>query len=244
MKVLYASLGVLLVVAQAQVPARAEWRVAGAFGAAFTRGSDLSISQGASRFTVDSVDWSERPFQPAIHYDVRVEYFLPKHPMWGLFLDLNHMKIHAQTGDVRHIHGVIDGIPVDTEAEMRTVADRFNVAHGLNFVGLGAMHRWRHGRDERYANGRVQPYVGLSVGPVINHPDSNVLGQDQYGPFVANRRWGGQIMAGTHYAISPSWGFFTEAKYTHVDDRVPIGGGHASMRVDSFHTNAGMTYTF
>jgi hypothetical protein len=51
-------------------------------------------------------------------------------------------------------------------------------------------------------------------------------------------------MAGIHYAISPSWGMFTETKLTHVADRVPIGGGHASMTLDSVHANAGMTYTF
>lgn len=244
MNKLPALLSALAAIAFVHASARAEWRVSGAFGTAMTRGSDLAISQGTSQFTVDKVHWSEQPFQPAIHYDVRVEYYSPNSPMWGLFLELNHMKIHAQTGDVRHIHGEIDGSPVDTEAEMRSVTDRFNVAHGVNFVGLGAIYRLRRHRDERNPNGRVQPYVGVSVGPVINHPDSNVLGHDQYGPFVSNRRWGGQIMAGTLYALSPTWAVFSEAKYTHVNDRVPIWGGHASMTLDSVHANAGIAYTF
>lgn len=224
--------------------AQAEWRVCGAVGASFTDGSELSISQGPSNFTVDDVHWSERPFQPAIHYDVRVEHYSPKHPAWGVFLELNHMKIHAQTGDVRHIHGQIDGAPVDTVAPMNSVIDRFNVAHGVNLIGLGVVRRWRWQRDEQNPNGRVQPYVGMSLGPVVNHPDSNVLGQDQYGPFIANRRWGGQIMAGVHYSLGRSWGWFTETKITHVDDRVPVGGGHASMTLDSFHANAGLSYSF
>lgn len=223
--------------------ARAEWRATIGLGDAFTKRSSIRFQQPGSDFTVDRVHWIGRGGEIPPWYDIRLTRFLPRNPNVGITLGLMHAKAYAHTRDVQHVHGVIDGEPVDAEVPMHDYVQQFNISHGVNFIELGITVRKPLGITDRYPNGRVQPYAGVAVGPVINHPENIVMGR-KFGGYRSNHNWGYQALAGIHYGMNPRWGLYAEAKATHVRERVPTDAGHATTTLNSAHLSAGVSYTW
>lgn len=230
--------------ATAAVPASAEWKLAASGGVSSTQSSDLRIRQGASNYTVEGVRWASEDFTMPPWYDITATYFLPGKPNLGFSLGLMHMKVIAKTEQTRRIYGTVDGVPVDMQAPMEDLVQAFSITHGVNYLNLGVVGRLQWQRDERFPDGRIQPYAALGFGPVINHPENKVGGVDREEGYETNRRWGWVGTVGVHYAISQKWGVFSEVRTSHVANHVTVANGSADATLNTSHFATGLAYSF
>jgi lipid A oxidase len=227
------------------VPARAEWQVSAGLGNSFTDRSDLHIQQGGSQYTVDGVGWSGRGFQMPPWYDLRATYYLPSHPGLGITAGLLHMKVYARTGEDRRIHGTDgEGGDFDTTGPMDDYVQKYNISHGVNYLEFGVVGRLFWQRDAQFPDGRILPYAGVTLGPVINHPENRVGGEPNDADYHKNPGWGTQALIGVQYKMSKRWGLYSEVKRTHVSSEVPIADGKGKTTLNSTHVGGGVVYSF
>lgn len=224
--------------------AHAEWQLSAGLGDSWTDRSDLSIQQSDAKFTVDGVGWSGRGFQMPPWYDLRATYYLPGKSGLGFTAGLLHMKVYARTSETRRVHGEIEGAPVDTDAVMSDFVDKYNISHGVNYLEFGVVGRLSWMRDEDFPDGRLHPYIGLTTGPVINHPENHVRAQGNDEDYETNPSWGTQGLIGAHYRLSRRWGVYSEVKRTHVSSEVGIFDGKGKATLNTTHLGAGVVYSF
>lgn len=224
--------------------ARAEWQVSAGLGNSWTDRSDLHIQQSDSDFTVDGVGWSGRGFQMPPWYDLRATYYLPGKSGLGFTAGLLHMKVYAREWETRHIHGEIGEGTVDENAPMSDYIDKYNISHGVNYLEFGVVGRLSWLRDSEFPEGRLHPYIGLTAGPVINHPENHVRGEGNDEDFERNPSWGTQALIGAHYRLNQKWGVYSEVKRTHVSSEVNVFQGKGKSTLNSTHLGAGVVYSF
>jgi lipid A oxidase len=225
-------------------PAHAEWQLSAGLGDSFTDRSDLHIQQSNADYTIEGVGWDGRGFQMPPWYDLRATYFLPDTPWLGFTAGLLHMKVYARTGETRDIHGTNDGTPFDTTAPMSDFVDKYNISHGVNYLEFGVVGRLSWMRSEDFPDGRLHPYIGLTTGPVINHPENHVGGETNKQDYETNPSWGNQALIGIHYRVNKRWGAYSEIKRTHVSSEVGINDGKGKTTLNSTHLGAGVVYSF
>lgn len=225
---------------------RAETYFSAYLGGASTRDSDLTVTQPAtgSAATFSGVSWHTRSFEMPPYYGLRLDHFLEAVPRFGIGFEFNHYKVYADVAKTVAVNGVWTGAPVSTAAPLNQRVQKFNISHGVNYLGLNLLHRWPSDKSERFPHGRLQPYVG--AGPVyyLLHAENavnNVTNDEKF----ETSGWGYQVFAGLRYGLTARLSLMLEAKFSHGTAKVnTAGAGSAETRLDTLHGAAGLSYRF
>jgi lipid A oxidase len=211
-------------------------------GKSFTNDSDLRLRQSSGTdLTFHGVSWSDHSFEMPIYYGFRVTHFFGHRSDWGIAVDFFHYKVFADTNATLAVTGTRGGAPVSGPERLGDTVQRFDITHGVNYLTLNAIHRWRlRSGGPRSPRGRLQPYVGAGVGAVIPHVEARIGGVFKDGYQL--RGPGYQLLAGANYALSSHWSLFGEYKYTHTTLAVDVPGGGARTTLDSHHLVLGGCY--
>jgi lipid A oxidase len=238
-------------------PARAETDVSLYIGKSFTNDSDVRIRQpGGTRLTFEGVSWDDESFEMPIYYGWRVTHYLKPHPEWGVALDFFHYKVFSDTDAVLRVRGTRGGAPVNGRERFGDTIQKLDMSHGVNYLTLNAVRRWRPVRrlrlrfgGERAGGGRgaadwsevrFQPYAGAGIGAVIPHVEAEIGGRR-----IGEYQWRGpgfQIFGGVSYRLARRWRLFAEYKFTHTTLTVDIPGGDAHTTLNTHHLVLGGSY--
>jgi lipid A oxidase len=223
-------------------PAGAETDLSLYVGKSFTNDSDLRVRQSNdTNLTFHGVSWSDESFEMPIYYGFRVTHYFAHRSDWGVALDFFHYKVFSDTNATLPVTGTRGGVPVNDQERLGDTVQRFDITHGVNYLTLNAIHRWRlRSAGRRYPRGRLQPYAGAGVGAVIPHVEARIGGV-----FKEGYQWRGpgyQFFAGASYALSSHWALFGEYKYTHTTLTVDVPGGDAHTTLDTHHLVLGGSY--
>jgi lipid A oxidase len=231
----------ILLAMLAMQPARAETSLSLYFGKAFTNDSDVRIRQPNTSLTFQGVSWSDESFEGPIYYGWRVTHYFKHQPDWGVALDFFHYKVISDTDAVLPVSGTRGGAPVSGNERFGDTIQRFAMTHGVNYVTLDAVHRWRvHPDASAFPYGRLQPYVGAGIGAVIPHVEAEINGVHE-GDYQV-RGPGFQFFAGASYGLSRQWSIFAEYKFTHTTLTVDIPHGDGHTTLDTHHLVFGGSY--
>lgn len=149
-------------------------------GKAITTDSDLELAQpGGDRLTFHDVSWTDRSFAAPPYYGLRVAFYLPRAPSWGLAVDYTHAKMIAQINEVVEVTGTRAGASVHGAERMSDTIQGFELSHGHNLITVNLMYRWfpKGARDPSWL-GRIQPYAGAGVGMALPHVEAKVNNQE------------------------------------------------------------------
>jgi len=224
----------------------AETIVSGYLGEAWTQDSDLQVIQPASgsAATFRGVSWDSKSFESPPYYGLRVTYFPERFPQWGVGLDFTHYKIYAETDKTVPVDGTWNGASINEVARLGDRVQKFNVSHGVNYIGPTLAYRWTLDASGRFPDGRWNPYLG--AGPVyyINHPENTINGLTNDEAYETSG-WGWQAFGGLSYRINSSLSVFGELKYNQGTAKVQTaGGGHAETDLNTTHATIGIGWSF
>lgn len=213
------------------------------FGQQFTDSSAIRFKQFSLRndFTFHDVPLDSQSFVSPFYWGVRGTYYFERVPWLGVGVEYIHMKVFADTSDVRQLTGIRAGVPVDTGVPMNTVVQGFSISHGLNYVLFNGYLRHGFYKDPvRFPAGRVQPYGGIGAGPVIVHPENSVDHLDNGGGYDVGGA-GGQVCLGVRFLLLQYFGVFAEYKFTFSSLEVDVAHGSAELDERSHHLIGGLT---
>lgn len=215
-------------------------------GKSFTQDSDLRIKQSrlGNDYTFEDVSFRDDSFKDPPYYGVRAGYFFERYPWLGLAVEFFHMKITADTSDVRPVDGTRNGAALSGGAKVNSIVQRFAVTHGVNYLTLDALFRYPLLQSpERFAKGRLQLYTGVGLGPVIGHPETRVDNiRSEPGYELAGL--GVQGFVGARFLILKNLGLFTEYKFSHSALEVTVPSGHGRVHENTHHIVGGLTIHF
>ncbi len=213
-------------------------------GKAFNQPSDLAIHQPrrSTDLTFRNVSFEDKSFKPSPYYGYRLAYFFDSQPWLGLTIEFLHLKAFAENERIARVQGLRNGARLDAELPMSQVVQAYAVTHGLNFLTLNLQARRRMLSSPKFPEGRVSPYAGFGLGPVIPYSESVVEGRDHDTGYFVSRRPGFQAFAGGRLQIHRRWLIFTEYKFTHADLRTGIDSGSASARFRAHHLLFGLGF--
>ena len=215
-------------------------------GKSFTQDSDLRIKQSrlGNDYTFEDVSFRDDSFKDPPYYGVRAGYFFERYPWLGLAVEFFHMKITADTSDVRPVDGTRNGVALSGGAKVNSIVQRFAVTHGVNYLTLDALFRYPLLQSpERFPRGRLQLYTGVGLGPVIGHPETRVDNiRSEPGYELAGL--GVQGFVGARFLILKNLGLFTEYKFSHSALEVTVPSGHGRVHENTHHIVGGLTIHF
>jgi len=224
--------------------ARGELDLSAFTGVALTQDNDLELHQrGDTDLTFHDVSYEGRDFQTPPYYGVRALWFPAENSHWGVGAEFFHVKLYADTGDTVHVTGQRDSTRVNDNERIDDTIESFSISHGLNFPLADLVYRWLPGERGTDFLGHLEPYVGVGVGAVIPHVESNIGGtfHEEYqfhGP-------GAQALAGVKVDLTRHWGLMFEYKFTYANlDSLDIPGGSIELTPLTHHLVAGITFQF
>lgn len=154
------------------------------------------------------------------YYGIRYYHFFKNNPNFGIGIDFIHFKVFVPSDSEYQIHitGTDEnGNSVDMWAPIHDYIAYFNVSHGVNHVTLSATYRMMLLPDENIPEGRIQPYVALSFGPCIPHPELKLTGDTErsaYSYQIGFPNFGFGLNLGTRFQFFKHFGFYLEYKFT------------------------------
>lgn len=232
-----------------QRPGRGEFYLKLSTGLAQNADSDLRLRQsdplGDTDLVFKSVDWDDASLTgPSARYtDVRFGYFTGRKPWLGFAVDFLHFKAIALPSRSYRTVGVNEGLPIDAVQPMNLIVDRFRATNGVNFIPVSVIGRLRLRRDQKFPDGRIQPYAGIGVGPTVIYVESRVNDKARKGPYeFSDLGW--QLFAGLQGHLSPRWDLFFEYKRTTTELDGTISMGTAGAELDSHHFTVGGGWHF
>jgi len=215
-------------------------------GKSFTQDSDLRIKQSrlGNDYTFEGVSFRDDSFTDPPYYGLRAGYFFERYPWLGLGVEFFHMKITAETSDVRPVEGTRNGVALSGVARVNSLVQRFAVTHGVNYLTLDALLRYPLLQSpERFPKGRLQLYTGVGLGPVIGHPETRVENvRSEPGYELAGL--GVQGFVGARFLILKYLGVFTEYKFSHSALEVAAPSGTGRVQENTHHVVGGITIHF
>ena len=215
-------------------------------GKSFTQDSDLRIKQSrlGNDYTFEGVSFRDDSFTGPPYYGLRAGYFFERYPWLGLGVEFFHMKITAETSDVRPVEGTRNGVALSGVARVNSLVQRFAVTHGVNYLTLDALLRYPLLQSpERFPKGRLQLYTGVGLGPVIGHPETRVENvRSEPGYELAGL--GVQGFVGARFLILKYLGVFTEYKFSHSALEVAAPSGTGRVQENTHHVVGGITIHF
>jgi lipid A oxidase len=227
-----------------EVKRKAEWVLVPYVGQSDTAASSLTISQPSTntRLKYDKVHWDEEPYKGPIYYGFKAVYWPSPTATIGYNFDFIHYKVYADVDRTTRVTGTLNGNPYNQTETIRNTLNRFSISHGVNLMTLGVVARKPMQISERFPSGRLQPYGGVGLGIVINHPENRI----NDGFFFEKYQWGGfgwQIYLGAEYRVNSKWGVFAEYKYTDYEPTVDMAlGGSGTTRLRTNHLAFGTSY--
>ena len=223
-------------------PAGAEWAVGGYLGAAHTMTNRLSVAQPAvgTDVTFASINYFGDSYTPPVYYGYRFGYFFGGWPWLGIEAEFIHVKAYARTDAVTRVTGQHLGVPVDRDAPVQDVLERFSISHGLNFALANLVMRRKLASS--WADGRVSLVGRMGLGPTIPHPESQISGVSHEGYELG--ALGLHLSGGVDVRIWRGLGVFGEYKLTTTDQTVSVDQGQAHGRFTSHHGVFGLGWHF
>ena len=210
--------------------ARAELVLTLQLGNAWVAESDLALESGATDLVLRDVVWEDRSFEDPPYYDVRLTWWLPRRPAWGVALDLTHSKAHLERGQDALARGRLDGRAVDGVVEVGDVVDGLSFSHGLNTVTLDALRRWQTAAPPgRLRERGIAFYAGAGAGVAVPHVEATVDGVPTRGYELAGPALRGLV--GLDVPIDDNIGIVGEAVLSWLDLDVGLAGG-GSLRTE------------
>jgi hypothetical protein len=215
-------------------------------GKSFTQDSDLRIKQSrlGNDYTFEDVSFRDESFTNPPYYGVRAGYFFERYSWLGVGVEFFHMKITAETSDVRPVEGTRNGAALSGGTKVNSIVQRFAVTHGVNYLTLDALFRYPLLQSpERFPKGRLQLYTGVGLGPVIGHPETRVENvRSEPGYELAGL--GVQGFVGARFLILKNLGVFTEYKFSHSALEVAVPSGQGRVQENTHHLVGGITIHF
>jgi hypothetical protein len=212
-------------------------------GKSFTQDADIRIKQSrlGNEYTFSDVSFDDRSFEAPPYYGIRVGYFFETYPWLGGGLEFFHFKVYADVDEARPLQGLRAGSAVNTTAPVNSVIQQFNVSHGVNFLTLDALFRYRFlPNPEQFPNGRIQLYGGVGLGPVITHPETKIDNvRSEPGYEVAGL--GVQSFAGVRVLLFKYVGLFAEYKFTHARLDLSVASGSGRVDLNTHHVVGGIS---
>jgi hypothetical protein len=161
--------------------ARAQWYVAGYLGTNRTLAAPVSVDQPTrnTSLTLDGVTFEARPFKSPQYYGVRVGRLFGEQRRFGVEFEWIHPKAYADTTQVVHITGRLNGVNIDTNARMDTIVQRYAMSHGMNFALFNAVVRVPLDEDGAGFASRVALTARAGAGPMLPHAENTVAGESR-----------------------------------------------------------------
>ncbi|MBC7805298.1 MAG: outer membrane beta-barrel protein [Akkermansiaceae bacterium] len=213
--------------------------------------SDLRLIQPrlGTDATYSGVNYEGKPLAGSPYYGFKVGYFLPKSSRVGFEFEYNHTKMYAKVGESKLLSGTWQGQTVSATERLSDRIQRYYIANGINGISLNVIYRVPVSVNEKYPDGRLQPYVG--GGPQYTYLYSiNTVGglraKEKYHP----NGWGYQLFGGVRYLTTPRFGLFAEGKYQHGDavsliaDQGDAEGGRGVTDIRIVQLAGGVFYQF
>jgi hypothetical protein len=155
------------------------------------------------------------------YYNMRLLHFFSKKPRFGIGIELLHLKVFLIDRDQQiRLTGTYNGNPINQEVRIGDYLDLFNVSHGVNHVSLLFNYRWLFRKTPRLPDGRLQPFVSLSVGPAAPHLELNLKKEDKvekkaYSYQWGKGNWGMGMGMGVRYKPGRHFGFYLQYRFTY-----------------------------
>lgn len=227
------ALALAALVTLAPAPAAAEWFLDLYGGQSWTRDTDIEI-QGLdiSGVPVD-VELLDVKLDDSLLLGVRFGHWFGFAPFFGLAVDAFYFRpdVASQrvqaTGTVRA--EIFDELIEATAAGPVRIPDADVPAV---VIALDVMLRLPLLRDERFPNGRLQPYVTAGPAGLITDPED--LGASV----------GVKAGAGLVFQIFRHLAVFGEYRFTHFSPEVESGGIEYSADIDTHHALVGISLRF
>jgi opacity protein-like surface antigen len=219
---------------------KGEFYVGGYLGGVFTPGQNLkysdgiTLNNGVTLSQQGAVTLFDNKFLAGVVGGFKIGYFCNRIPYLGLEVDTGVNKSSVRHGTL-YISRPIQGfnrvaVPGDNIVNWTTA---------LHLVG-----RYGFLPDQDVPFGRLQPYVGIGPGFVVNYDEMD-----------SAKNFGIDVMAGVRYMMLKHVSAFVEYKYNHVFDAeledhyffLPdstVGRGTAHLPYDSHKFVAGVAYHF
>lgn len=220
-------------------------------GTTSAKSADLRLLQ--PRFGTDvtyhDVDFEGKPFHGSPYYGIKVGYFLPKSPRVGFEFEYNHAKMYAKVGESKQITGTWQGQPIDTVEPISNKVDEYRITNGINSLSFNIVYRVPVMVDERYPDGRLQPYIGGGPQYTALYSINTVAKLEAREKYYPNG-WGYQFFGGVRYLFNPRVGGFLQGKYQHGDavsliaDKDNNAGGRGVTDIRILHLAGGVFYQF
>ena len=154
------------------------------------------------------------------YYGIRFYHFLKSSPNIGWGIEFIHFKVFLPGGSLQNVHITgtdADGNPVDTYDIISNYISYFNISHGVNHLSFSIVYRLMLFPTEKIKSGILQPYVSLSFGICIPHPELKLAGTDEkqaYSYQLGFPNFGGAINLGFRLQLLRHLEFYMEYKFT------------------------------
>lgn len=212
-------------------------------GKSFTQSSDITVKQPtlSNDYTFKDVSFDDESFETPPWYGLRAGYYFESYPWLGTAIEFFHFKMVTDTSENKRLMGIRDGTIVDTTARVNSIIQQFQITHGVNYLTLDALVRYRFLEDrEQFRKGRVQLYGGLGVGPVIAHAE-NVVDDVRNGEGYEVGGVGIQAFVGARALLFKHFGLFAEYKFTHSGLEIGVAAGVGMVEENTHHLVGGVT---
>ena len=203
----------------------AQWYAAGYLGTNRTLSAPVSIEQPTrnTSLTFSDVPFEARPFKSPQYYGVRVGHMFGRQRRFGAEFEWIHPKAYADTTQVVHISGRLNGVLVDTDGRMDTIVQRYAMSHGMNFALFNAVMRIPLSESGSGLASRVAVTARAGAGPMLPHAENTVAGEsrEQYEAGGI----GYQVAGGVDVRLVGWLSVFSDYKFGHGNPEVMIADG-------------------
>jgi len=173
------------------------------------------LTEGATDFTIDKVDWYTAPFKSPIYYGARVAQWFSGGAV-GTGLDFIHSKAIAPLDDEAGFKGTIDGQPLPAQARIKDIVSKLEFSHGHNMLLLNGFVRLPG------IGPRISPYAGLGGGVLLPHTEFQLANNARPRTYEYNYAGpAGQALLGVEIRLA-KLSFFVEYKFTYADYDAPL----------------------
>lgn len=223
-------------------PAAAEMQFSAYFGYGPSHDSDVTVAQpNGTNITLGGVNWDDDSFNPDSgppYYGLRLTYWKPAKPNWGIALDYTHAKVKPDLAQTVAANGTRDGAAVNGQEPLSNTVSKLEFTDGLNLLTLNLLYRWD--KPNHWT-----PYVGAGAGLSIPHVEFR---RNNGGPQTFEYQVTGaavQALAGLEKRFNDRWGVFGEYKISYAQNEADLAGG-GTLETDIFthHLIFGLSYHF
>jgi len=153
------------------------------------------------------------------YYGIRIYHFLKNKPQIGFGIDFIHFKVFLpDEKQTVKIKGTKEGENINLRDDVHNYLESFNVSHGVNHIGFSIIYRKRLYKNEKFPDGKLQPYVSFHIAPCIPHHEVQIKDSElkAYSYQIKFPNFGFGLGAGLRVRIYEHFGLFLEYKYTYT----------------------------